>query len=90
MNSSKSLTLDKLLMVEHTGFPKTANATDNKRSLNQQAGIGCKYLSGNNLPQVKLACDCLMILVAFADPCRVGGHGCVEWSAIIAPYFQII
>ena len=31
------------------------NATDNnKRSGNKQAGIGCKYLSWNNFPRIKL------------------------------------
>ena len=39
----------------HTGYPETTNATDNnKHGWNQQAGIGCKYLSGNNLPRIKL------------------------------------
>ena len=37
----------------HTGYPEPTNATD-KRSWNQQAGIGCKYLSGNNLPRFSL------------------------------------
>ena len=42
---------------DHTGYPETTNADDNnKHSWNQQAGIGCKYLSGNNLPQIKLIC----------------------------------
>ena len=41
--------------IVHAGYPETTNATDNnKRSWNQQAGIGCKYLSGNNLPRIKL------------------------------------
>ena len=40
----------------HTGYPDTTNTTDNNilRSLNQQAGIRCKYLSGNNLPRIKM------------------------------------
>ena len=43
------------LVVIHTAYPVTNNATDNnKHSWNQQAGIGCKYLSGNNLPRILL------------------------------------
>ena len=39
----------------HTGYLETTCVTDNnKGSLNQQTGIGCKYLSGNNLPWIKL------------------------------------
>ena len=39
----------------HTGYPKTTDATDNnKRGWNLEAGIECKYLSGNNLPRIKL------------------------------------
>ena len=39
----------------HTDYPETTKATDNsKRSCNQLAGIGCKYLSGNNLPRISL------------------------------------
>ena len=38
-----------------TGYPETTNMThNNKRSRHQQSGIGCKYLSGNNLLQVEL------------------------------------
>ena len=46
---------------------------------NQQAGIGCKYLSGINLPRIELINGlvftpfyCLSILVAFVVLCRVG------------------
>ena len=39
----------------HTDYPETTKATDNnKHSCNQQVGMGCKYLSGNNLPRIKL------------------------------------
>ena len=38
-----------------TDYPETTNATgNNKRSWNQQAGIRCKYVSGNNLSRIKL------------------------------------
>ena len=64
----------------YTGYPKTTNATDNnKRSWNQQDGIECKNLSGNNLPRIKLIRAKLFpdryllpILVAFVVLCRVG------------------
>ena len=39
----------------HTDYPETTNATDNnKRSWNQQAGTGYKYLSVNNLLRIKM------------------------------------
>lgn len=40
----------------HTGYLKTTNKTDNNkhRTLYQQLGIGCKYLSVDNLPWIKL------------------------------------
>ena len=70
---------------KHTGYPETTDATDNnKRSWNQQAGIGCKFLSWNNLPRIKLIrgkiipdryftpYDCVLISVAFVVLCRVG------------------
>ena len=42
-------------MYVHTGYPETTNVTDNnKRSRNQQVEKGCKFLSGNNLPRIKL------------------------------------
>ena len=42
----------------HSGYSETTKATDNnKRSWNQKAGIGCKYLSGNNLPRIKMIRD---------------------------------
>ena len=42
-------------VLTHTGHPETTNETDNnKRSSKQQAEIGCKYLSGNNLLTIKL------------------------------------
>ena len=63
----------------HTSYAETTNVTgNNKRSWNQQAGIGSQYLSGNNLPQIKLIRqmftlhDYLLISVAFAVVCRVG------------------
>ena len=38
-----------------TDCPETTNASDkNKCNRNQQARIGCKYLSGNKLPRIKL------------------------------------
>ena len=41
-------------VLTHTDYPETTNATNtNKRSWNQQAGIGCKYLSGNNHAKVQ-------------------------------------
>ena len=41
--------------IEHTGYSETTNATDNNKcSWTQQEGIGCKYLSGNNMPRIKL------------------------------------
>ena len=42
-------------LSKHTGYPETTNAIDNnRRSWIQQVGIGCKYLSGNNLPRISL------------------------------------
>ena len=38
----------------HTGYFETTNATNNKHRCWNQAGIGCKYLSGNNLPRISL------------------------------------
>ena len=35
----------------HTGYPESTNATENNKR-NEQAGTGCKYLSGNNLPRM--------------------------------------
>ena len=44
-----------ILFYMHIGYPEPTNATDNnKRGWNQQARIGCKYLSENNLPRIKL------------------------------------
>ena len=41
--------------LDHTGYLETTNTLDNlKHKFNQQAGIGCKYLSGNNLPRINL------------------------------------
>ena len=42
-------------LSKHTGYPETTNASDNnKSSWNQQERKGCKYLSGNHLPRIKL------------------------------------
>ena len=68
------------IRMHYTGYPETTNATDNnKRSWNQQAGKRCKYLSGNNLPRIKLIrgklftpYDCLLVSVALVVLCRVG------------------
>ena len=39
----------------NNGYPETTNATDNnKRTWYHQVGIGCKYLSENNLTRIKL------------------------------------
>ena len=71
--------------IAHTGYPEKTNATDNnKHSWNQQAGIGCKYLSANNLPRIQTdpwqvvprqVCtpyDCILISVTVVVLCRVG------------------
>ena len=67
----------------YTGHPEATNATDNNKSqLKSKDGIGCKYLSGNNLPQfdpwqvvprqIFTPYDFLLISVAFVVFCRVG------------------
>ena len=39
----------------HTSYPKTTNMTENSKCYwNQEAIIGSKYLSGNNLPLISL------------------------------------
>ena len=46
--------LGKVHACFQAGYSRTTNALDNnKHSLNQQSGIWCKYLSGNNLPRIK-------------------------------------
>ena len=55
-------------IITQTGYTETTNANDNnKRGWNQQAEIECKYLSGNNMPRIKLIRDKFLLIRAFSD-----------------------